>query len=154
KGLDENMFFLARQPLAALNAAEHGAHCEILLRLRDPDSGAGILRGRFLPAAERYRLSPRIDRWVIDRTLSFLAGPPERLPDLLPCSINRSGLSLSQPELKDYASITTSSPARRSASRSRRPPPSKTWWGRSPSCAPCASEAAASPWTTSAVGSR
>lgn len=103
KGLDEERFFLACQKVAPLNVpSEPRLHFEILLRLRDPDTGAIILPGRFLPAAERFRLSPQLDRWVIDRTFASLARAPRGVEELFLCAINLSGISMTQAGMKDY----------------------------------------------------
>ena len=48
---------------------------EILLRLRD-DHDEPLLPSRFIPAAERFQLSGRIDRHVIDRSLRWLETDP------------------------------------------------------------------------------
>lgn len=74
--LETDQFRLYYQPIRPL---VHGGvtHHEILLRLRD-QSGALVLPAMFIPAAERYNLMPRIDRWVIERTLSTLAKLRER----------------------------------------------------------------------------
>ena len=65
KALDENRFVLYAQDIVQISAsAEPGAHCEILVRMRD-ERGNLVLPGQFIPAAERYNLMPAIDRWVI-----------------------------------------------------------------------------------------
>ena len=48
---------------------------EILLRLRDGHNEP-LLPGRFIPAAERFGMSARIDRHVIDRSLRWLESDP------------------------------------------------------------------------------
>jgi len=104
QGIEESRFDLYYQrivPLQRRHAAD--AHCEVLLRLRD-EQGAMVSPAAFLPAAERYSLAPRIDRWVIAELFSYLGtlyGGAER-PGL-PCyAVNLSGLSLSEPSLLDY----------------------------------------------------
>jgi diguanylate cyclase (GGDEF)-like protein len=70
--LDEGRLRLARQPIVA--SVDHAVHhWEILLRLENAD-GDIVLPGHFLPAAERYGLMPRIDRYVVDQVLARLAG--------------------------------------------------------------------------------
>jgi len=56
----------------------------------------------FIPAAERYGLMPRIDRWVIARACHELAALRERGVPLPSCMINLSGTSASDPGLADY----------------------------------------------------
>ncbi|MEQ8661867.1 MAG: EAL domain-containing protein [Gammaproteobacteria bacterium] len=68
--LEEGRLRLARQPIVASDdRSVH--HWEVLLRLEDED-GDIVLPGRFLPAAERYGLMPRIDRYVVDRVLAHV----------------------------------------------------------------------------------
>ncbi|MBE9077362.1 EAL domain-containing protein [Romeria aff. gracilis LEGE 07310] len=65
EALEADQFCLYYQPIVAVTpAVAGGEHYEVLLRLRDP-SGQIILPSEFIPAAERYHLMHRIDRWVI-----------------------------------------------------------------------------------------
>jgi EAL domain-containing protein (putative c-di-GMP-specific phosphodiesterase class I) len=76
---------------------------EMLMRMVAPD-GAWIPPMAFIPAAERYGLMPRVDRWVIAqacRELAALRSTGRRLPV---CMINLSGASVSDPSLADYIS--------------------------------------------------
>jgi diguanylate cyclase (GGDEF)-like protein/PAS domain S-box-containing protein len=76
---------------------------EMLLRMVAPD-GTWIPPMAFIPAAERYGLMPRVDRWVIAqacRELAELRSTGRRLPV---CMINLSGASVSDPSLADYIS--------------------------------------------------
>lgn len=92
--LDENRFELARQPIVALSAgAGEDAHYELLLRMRDED-GNIVLPDAFLPAAERYNLSVKLDRWVVREAFRLLTQKPDHLEQLYLCSINLSGVSL------------------------------------------------------------
>jgi diguanylate cyclase (GGDEF)-like protein/PAS domain S-box-containing protein len=91
------------QPIAAINA--HGddlRHYEILLRLRNGRAGP-VLPGSFLPAAERYDVILKIDRWVLDRTLQWLAGHPAHTDTLGMCSVNLSRRSLGDPSFHQFA---------------------------------------------------
>ena len=56
----------------------------------------------FIPAAERYGLMPRVDRWVIARACRELAALRDGGKPLPTCMINLSGASASDPELADY----------------------------------------------------
>ena len=47
--------------------------------MRD-DNGALIFPEQFLPIAQEFGLSSRVDLWVLERTLSFLAQHRQRLP--------------------------------------------------------------------------
>ena len=91
---------LAPQPTAR-------PRCEILLRLPDEHGGVETL-GSFLPYAERHRLIPAIDRWVVRQTVALLGVWHRDHPDCeLPlCSINLSASSLDDldliPALREY----------------------------------------------------
>jgi diguanylate cyclase (GGDEF)-like protein/PAS domain S-box-containing protein len=73
---------------------------EVLLRLRD-GRGELVSPNAFLPAAERFGLVRRIDRWVIDRALRTLR-ETEGMQQPVQLSINLSGQSLESPDLVDY----------------------------------------------------
>ncbi|MGD1900589.1 MAG: EAL domain-containing protein [Phormidesmis sp.] len=74
--------------------------CEILLRLQENDDSPVIPPMAFLPTAERYNLMPRIDRWVIQHCLRYLAAQPHPLNKLY--SINLSGSSLNDEGFIDF----------------------------------------------------
>jgi Amt family ammonium transporter len=80
-----------------------GRHLEVLICLPDA-SGRLIPPGEFLPAAQRYGLMGRIDRWVTGQVCEWLhwrAGTHRVLPELV--AINLSGSSLSDAEFRDLA---------------------------------------------------
>lgn len=91
--LEENRFELFRQTIQPLQSAEDGAHYEILLRMRD-ESGGIIAPGLFIEAAERFSLTPRIDRWVITNAFRWLVSEADERERLSMCSINLSGQSI------------------------------------------------------------
>jgi len=64
------LFYQAIEPLRPDVTARR--HLELLIRLRD-ESGAWVLPSHFLPAAERYNLSARMDRWVITKAFDTMA---------------------------------------------------------------------------------
>ena len=74
-----------------------GEHYELLLRMEDSD-GRLIAPGAFLPAAERYNISPRIDRWMTSTIFNWFSQHPDEFEKLSMCSINLSGQSLSNEE--------------------------------------------------------
>jgi EAL domain-containing protein (putative c-di-GMP-specific phosphodiesterase class I) len=96
--LATNSFELYAQRIVALkpavDATQQGQYCELLLRLID-ERGEPIEPGVFMPAAERFQLSGRIDRWVIEHAFHWLAGHPGYLQQLELCAINLSAPSLS-----------------------------------------------------------
>ncbi len=91
--LEENRFELFRQTIQPLQADENGAHYEILLRMRD-ETGGIIAPGLFIEAAERYSITPNIDRWVIKNAFRWLVSEADERERLILCSINLSGQSL------------------------------------------------------------
>jgi diguanylate cyclase (GGDEF)-like protein/PAS domain S-box-containing protein len=91
--LEENRFELYRQTILPLQVEEQGTHYEILLRMRDENGGI-ISPGLFIEAAERYGITPGIDRWVIRSAFRWLVSEADERERLALCSINLSGQSL------------------------------------------------------------
>jgi diguanylate cyclase (GGDEF)-like protein/PAS domain S-box-containing protein len=90
--LEDNRFELFRQTIQPLQTEETGAHYELLLRMRD-ENGAIIAPGLFIEAAERYGITPSIDRWVITNAFRWLVSEADERERLVLCSINLSGQS-------------------------------------------------------------
>jgi EAL domain-containing protein (putative c-di-GMP-specific phosphodiesterase class I) len=90
--LDEDGFVLFAQRLTPLKSASHGVHAEVLLRMCQ-DGGTLVAPGAFLPAAERFHLASRIDRWVLRHVVDWMKAlaDPSRI-ELL--SVNLSGQSV------------------------------------------------------------
>jgi diguanylate cyclase (GGDEF)-like protein/PAS domain S-box-containing protein len=77
--LERDRFQLFAQPIRPLGEATRPRRCfEILLRMED--TGRLHDTGDFIRAAERYGLMRRLDRWVLARSLDFLAGLGEPTP--------------------------------------------------------------------------
>ncbi|WFP50167.1 EAL domain-containing protein [Methylomonas sp. EFPC3] len=93
-GIEQNRFQLFGQLIVPVNHNHEALHFETLIRYRD-DQGKIIPPGAFLPAAERYNMAPPLDRWVISSLFEYLATTPDLLQRLEMCSVNLSGLSLS-----------------------------------------------------------
>ena len=74
--LDRNAFTLMVQPVRGLRG---DCYHEVLLRMPDTD-GTLLSPDRFLPVAQEFGLSSRVDLWVLERTLRFLAEHRDRLP--------------------------------------------------------------------------
>jgi diguanylate cyclase len=102
EAFDNDELQLYCQPIVALADGDAEGHYEILLRLKDGD-GKPILPGTFLPAAERYDVILKIDRWVLNKTLDWLKGDPARSAALKMCSINLSRRSLADVSFHQYA---------------------------------------------------
>jgi diguanylate cyclase (GGDEF)-like protein/PAS domain S-box-containing protein len=103
QGLDQNRFCLYGQPIVSIGKDEKGLHFETLIRYRDQD-GHIIPPGAFLPAAERYNLAPALDRWVISHLFEWIATKPGFLGLLTLCSVNLSGLSMSDETMLEFIS--------------------------------------------------
>jgi EAL domain-containing protein (putative c-di-GMP-specific phosphodiesterase class I) len=96
EALDENRFVLFAQRIQSLHAAPGakppGIHAEVLLRKVGRDKTLS-LPGAFLPAAERFHMVSRIDRWVLDHAIAWMAAAPAlETIDLL--AVNISGQSV------------------------------------------------------------
>ncbi len=100
--LDEDRLRLDAQPIVPLDgASDEGSHYELLLRMLD-DRGRPVSPGQFLPAAERYNLMGRLDRWVVRHAFERLAADPAALEELFACTINLSGQSFSDDEFLGF----------------------------------------------------
>ena len=92
QALDDNRFALYAQRIQALGEGGQAIHAEVLIRMIDAD-GSVIMPGAFLPAAERFHLASRIDRWVLREATFWLASLPD--PECIQTlCINLSGQSI------------------------------------------------------------
>jgi diguanylate cyclase (GGDEF)-like protein len=73
-------------------------HYEVLVRMRG-DDGERIPPMAFIPAAERYQLMSRIDRWVTNHALELMATPGH--VDMH-CAVNLSGQSLNDEDMLTF----------------------------------------------------
>jgi diguanylate cyclase (GGDEF)-like protein/PAS domain S-box-containing protein len=99
QALDDDLFVLFAQKIHRLHAAPHdaqGVHAEVLLRMVGTD-GKLYAPGAFLPAAERFHMISRIDRWVLDRAIGWM----NALPD--PCVIDMLAVNISGQSIGDAA---------------------------------------------------
>jgi diguanylate cyclase (GGDEF)-like protein/PAS domain S-box-containing protein len=96
QALDENRFELFAQRIQPIRAESRGLHCEVLLRLRGAD-GALVPPGAFLPAAERFQMASRIDRWVVRAVVDWMARERHALGHVDTIAVNLSGQSISDP---------------------------------------------------------
>ena len=102
RAIDGDGFELLAQPIANLTGATDNPRFEVLLRMADSD-GTRIPTKALFSAAERYRMMPQIDRWVVSRTIAELATVREcvdRHAALF--SINLSGQSLSDDDILEF----------------------------------------------------
>jgi diguanylate cyclase (GGDEF)-like protein len=111
QALDGDEFELLAQPITSLQRPDDRPRYEVLLRMRDRD-GANVPSSAFFSAAERYRMMPQIDRWVVSNTIARLSeyrDIVEQSGALF--SINLSGQSLSDDDILDFidAELTAAS---------------------------------------------
>jgi len=93
EAIEQDQFVLFGQKISANDHLRHGAHYEVLLRMKGLD-GQLISPVSFLPAAERYNMATVIDRWVISHFFHWLNENPKHLDELDVASINLSGASI------------------------------------------------------------
>jgi diguanylate cyclase (GGDEF)-like protein/PAS domain S-box-containing protein len=104
KAIEEDRLVLYKQKIAPVDPNQQSeVHGEILIRMRDED-GQIIFPGSFLPAAERYNLMPRIDRWVVHKVFTHLAANQVQLEDNSTdfVAINLSGATLNDPSFAQF----------------------------------------------------
>src|SRR5688572_298135 len=102
RALKENGFELYVQPIVAMGGRNRsGPAAEVLLRMRD-ESGGSILPVHFLASAERYQLMSHIDRWVVQTTLTAIAGGAPHLPAGRTCNINLSAQTLGDDDFLEF----------------------------------------------------
>jgi len=99
--LEEGRFEMFRQTILPLQTVETGAHYELLLRMRD-EAGKIVAPDQFMTAAERYGITPSIDRWVIENAFRWLVSEADEREKLTMCSINLSGQSLGDDKFLPY----------------------------------------------------
>jgi len=93
QALDDNRLQLFAQRIVPARGGATPGHLEILLRLPEGD-GRLVNPGSFLPAAERYQMASRIDRWVVQAVFSWMAGNAAALKDIDAIAVNLSGQSI------------------------------------------------------------
>lgn len=98
RALEDDLFVLHFQPIVSLADGRVVRH-EALLRLADERDGRLVPPVEFLPAAERHGLIGEIDRWVLERVISLLAGPAGATLASGGVAANISALSASDPSL-------------------------------------------------------
>ena len=94
--LEEDRFELYVQPIVGLSThVEYPEHYEVLIRMIESEN-ALISPGAFIPAAERFNMMPKIDRWVIRNVCQNMAILASEVTGQLPLfSVNLSGASFS-----------------------------------------------------------
>jgi ammonium transporter len=102
KTLEEKRFRLYAQPIVSLQRnIEKICFHEILLKMEEED-GTLISAEKFLPAAERFNLSAKLDRWVIETAFNFLKNQPDFQSQSSIWTINLSAQSLTATGFLDF----------------------------------------------------
>jgi|GEM_PF-469940 len=101
QALDEDRFELYGQRIRAIGSESPKMHCEILLRMIDID-GTIIPPGAFLPAAERFHMAPRIDRWVLRNVFEWMTSIRKTSDNIEMIAINLSGQSIGDKTFHKY----------------------------------------------------
>jgi len=100
--LRDNKFELYFQPIAHAQAdVLNGPGIEVFVRL-DEGNGTTIAPADFFKAAERYRLMPHIDRWVVQTVLSALGRGGLKLPEGRSVAINIAGQTLGDLQFLEF----------------------------------------------------
>lgn len=113
KALDENRLRLYWQEIRQVHdTQQRECYFEILLRMVDED-GRVILPMAFIPAAERYSLMPKLDRWAVENTVKLCGRSFAGrffYPNNKNCvfSVNLSGVSLKDREFRSWLRTTLS----------------------------------------------
>jgi diguanylate cyclase (GGDEF)-like protein/PAS domain S-box-containing protein len=92
QALDEDGFVLFAQRIQQLRGPNRGIHAEILIRMVEANGGLAP-PGAFLPAAERFHLASRIDRWVLRKAIAWM-NAADSLDSIATICVNLSGQSV------------------------------------------------------------
>jgi diguanylate cyclase (GGDEF)-like protein len=101
--LRENKFELYYQPIVHARAGGvRGPALEVFVRLSGENGQPGAPPAEFIRAAERYRLMPHVDRWVVQTVLSALGRGGMKLPRGRSVAINIAGQTLGDAEFLEF----------------------------------------------------
>ncbi len=100
QALEENRFVLYHQLIIPLTKGMR-VKSEILLRMLD-EKGHLVSPGTFLPAAEKFHLISRIDKWVVNAVFTWLKQHQKQLAHIGSIAINLSGQSISDHTFHEY----------------------------------------------------
>ncbi|WP_162932125.1 putative bifunctional diguanylate cyclase/phosphodiesterase [Solimonas sp. K1W22B-7] len=119
QALDEDRMQLHAQKIVALDGRRNPG-LEVLIRLREAGGGL-IYPGAFIPAAIRFGLAGKLDRWIVQKTLSYLqqrdrGGDVGGMGGYSYLTLNLSGSSIADPDFRplllDTLKETEANPAR------------------------------------------
>ena len=98
EGIEQDHFRIYCQSIVPLQpGTAQGLHFEVLIRLWDPETQTLLMPGQFVPAAERFRMGPQLDQYVLGRALRWLEENPAWLDEVDSCSINLCAASVEDP---------------------------------------------------------
>jgi diguanylate cyclase (GGDEF)-like protein/PAS domain S-box-containing protein len=101
--LRDNKFELYYQPIVhARVGGVSGPALEVFVRLEGENGSPGAPPAEFFRAAERYRLMPHVDRWVVQAVLSALGRGGMKLPEKRSVAINIAGQTLGDSEFLEF----------------------------------------------------
>jgi diguanylate cyclase (GGDEF)-like protein/PAS domain S-box-containing protein len=101
--LRDNKFELYYQPIVHARAGGvRGPALEVFVRLEHEKGVPGAPPSEFIRAAERYRLMPHIDRWVVQTVLSALGRGGMKLPPGRSVAINIAGQTLADSTFLEF----------------------------------------------------
>jgi diguanylate cyclase (GGDEF)-like protein/PAS domain S-box-containing protein len=101
--LRDNKFELYYQPIVHARAnGMRGPALEVFVRLTGEQGQPGAPTADFIRAAERYRLMPHIDRWVVQAVLSALGRGGMKLPPGRSVAINIAGQTLGDSDFLEF----------------------------------------------------
>ena len=101
--LRDNKFELYYQPIVHARAGGlSGPAIEVFVRLEGEKGQPSTPPSEFIRAAERYRLMPHIDRWVVQAVLSALGRGGMKLPPGRSVAINIAGQTLGDSDFLEF----------------------------------------------------
>ncbi len=101
--LRDNKFELYYQPIVhAHSSVSNGPGLEVFVRMETENGQPAVPPADFIRAAERYRLMPLVDRWVVQAVLSALGRGGLKLPPDRSVAINLSGQTLGDSEFLEF----------------------------------------------------
>ena len=99
----DNKFELYYQPIVhARVGGVRGPALEVFVRLEGENGQPSVPPAEFMRAAERYRLMPHIDRWVVQAVLSALGRGGLKLPPGRSVAINIAGQTLGDSDFLEF----------------------------------------------------
>lgn len=101
QALEKGRFLLYWQRVVALDDSYETSHWEVLIRMRDED-GSVVAPDIFIPAAERYNLMHKVDRWVVKGVFKSMKDINEQESGEKIVAINLSGISLADEDMLDF----------------------------------------------------